>query len=152
MVVNLKKISNFAIAAILAALIVPALAQSPSDVVNANRDTVVKSFNRTIIDPNDPNYVWGNPLAVDLTNLKPSIFDSPTFQMAAEDMTASSYTTSINKFRAADPSAGASNATRKGAEVGLIHWPGKNAGIQIESYNSITAVVAPSPAINETGQ
>lgn len=152
MVINLKKISNFAIAAILAALIVPAIAQSPSDAINANRDTAVKSISRTIIDPNDPNYVWGNPLAVDLTNMKPSIFDSPAFQMASEDMTASSYTTSINRFRAADPSAGASNATRNGAEIGLIHWPGKNAGSVSQSANSITAVNAPSPAMNETDQ
>ena len=144
------KISNFVAAAILAALIVPALAQSPSDAVNANRDTVEKSVNRTVIDPNDPNFVWGNPNAVDLSRLKASIFDSPAFQMSSGDVTSSSYTTSINNFRAADPSAGESNATRKGAEVGLIHWPGKNAGDNTGGDISLNAVQAAIPAVNET--
>ena len=58
------------IAALLIVLIAPVLAESPSDAVSSNREIVNESVNRTIINPMDPGYVWGNPLAIDLTQLE----------------------------------------------------------------------------------
>jgi len=69
------------IAALLIVLIAPVIAESPSDAVSSNREIVNKSVNRSIINPMDPGYVWGNPLAIDLTSLNPGIFDSPAFKM-----------------------------------------------------------------------
>ena len=109
------------VAAILIALIAPVLAESPSDAINPNRDSVNKSINRTIINPMDPGYVWGNPLAIDLTNLNPGVFESPSFKMTPGGLMSDMFTASINEFRSADPNAGASNVTRKAAKVGLIH-------------------------------
>ena len=111
-----------AIAAILIALIAPVLAESPSDAVSSNREIATESVNRTIIDPMDPGYVWGNPLAIDLTRLNPGIFESPAFKMTPGGLMSDMFTTSINDFRNADPNAGVSNATRKAARVGLVHW------------------------------
>jgi hypothetical protein len=108
------------IAALLIVLIAPVLAESPSDAVSSNREIVNESVNRSIINPMDPGYVWGNPLAIDLTSLNPGIFDSPAFKMTPGGLMSDMFTTSINDFRNADPKAGASNATRKAARVGLV--------------------------------
>jgi len=121
----MKMTFSILIVGALCALMATAPALTPSDALNANRDPVSNITTRTVIDPNDPNYVWGNPNAVLLTNLNPSIFDSPAFLMTPGGLMSDMYTSSINEFRAADPNAGASNATRKGAVIGLIHWPGK---------------------------
>jgi hypothetical protein len=61
-------------------LIAPVLAESPSDTINPNRDVVNESINRTIINPMDPGYIWGNPLAIDLTNMNPVIFENTAFK------------------------------------------------------------------------
>jgi len=111
------------IAAVLMALIAPVFAESPSDTINPNRDVVNESINRTIINPMDPGYVWGNPLAIDLTNLNPVIFENSAFKKNPGGLMSDMFTTSINNFRNADPNAGVSNATRKAAKVGLVHWP-----------------------------
>jgi hypothetical protein len=115
--------ANFriAIAALLIALIAPVLAELPSDAIDPNRNAVNESINRTIINPMDPGYVWGNPLAIDLTNLNPEIFDNTAFKKNPGGLMSDMFTTSINDFRNADPKAGASNATRKAAKVGLVH-------------------------------
>ncbi|MEI6103365.1 MAG: hypothetical protein WCP70_05410 [Methanothrix sp.] len=111
------------IAAVLMALIAPVLAQSPSDTINPNRDVVNESINRTIINPMDPGFIWGNPLAIDLTNMNPVIFENTAFKKNPGGLMSDMFTTSINNFRNADPKAGVSNATRKAAKVGLVHWP-----------------------------
>jgi hypothetical protein len=69
----------------------------------------------------DPGYVWGNPLAIDLTNLGAGVFDSSAFSMDQGDLSVM-YTTSINNFRRDNSKEGASNATRKAAKIGLVHW------------------------------
>jgi len=110
-------------AAILIALIAPVLAESPSDAIKPNRDANNASINRTIINPMDPGYVWGNPRAIDLTSLNPVIFESSAFNKVPGGLMSDMFTASINNFRSADPKAGVSNATRKAAKVGLVHWP-----------------------------
>lgn len=113
-------------AAILIALIAPVLAQSPSEAIKPNRDandTNNVSINRTVINPMEPGYVWGNPLAIDLTNLDPEIFENSAFNKVPGGLMSDMYTASINNFRRADPKAGLSNATRKAAKVGLVNWP-----------------------------
>jgi hypothetical protein len=117
----LRKNFKVVIAAILIALIAPVLAESPSDAVSSNREIANESVNRTIINPMDPGYVWGNPRAIDLSNLNPDIFESSAFKMTPGGLMSDMFTTSINDFRNADPKAGVSNATRKAAKVGLIH-------------------------------
>lgn len=117
----LGKNFKVAIAAILIALIAPVLAESPSDAVSSNREAANQSVNRTIINPMDPGYVWGNPRAIDLSNLNPDIFESSAFKMTPGGLMSDMYTSSINDFRNADPKAGVSNATRKAATLGLIH-------------------------------
>jgi hypothetical protein len=111
------------IAVLLIALMVPVLAESPADAINPNRDAVIKSTNVTIINPMDPGYVWGNPLAIDLTNMNPGIFENNAFKKTPGGLMSDMFTASINDFRNADPKAGASNATRNAAKVGLVHWP-----------------------------
>jgi hypothetical protein len=115
--------ANFriAIAALLIALIAPVLAELPSDAIDPNRNAVNESINRTIINPMDPGYVWGNPLAIDLTNLNPEIFDNTAFKKNPGGLMSDMYTSSINDFRNADPKAGVSNITMKAARVGLVH-------------------------------
>jgi hypothetical protein len=115
------------IAAVLMALIAPVLAESPADAINPNRDVVNKSINMTIINPMDPGYVWGNPLAIDLTNLNPDIFENTAFKKNPGGLMSDMFTTSINDFRNADLKAGVSNATMKAAKVGLVHWPKNSA-------------------------
>ncbi|MFZ3147790.1 MAG: hypothetical protein WA137_01975 [Methanothrix sp.] len=111
------------IAALLIALIAPVLAESPSDAIDPNRDALNESVNRTIINPMDPGYIWGNPLAIDLSNLNPGIFENTAFKKNPGGLMSDMFTASINNFRNADPKAGASNATRRAAKVGLVHWP-----------------------------
>jgi hypothetical protein len=113
-------------AAILIALIAPVLAQSPSEAIKPHRDANDAnnvSINRTIINPMEPGYVWGNPQAIDLTNLNPEIFESSAFNKVPGGLMSDMYTASINNFRRADPKAGVSNATRRAAKVGLVNWP-----------------------------
>lgn len=115
------KSSSMLVGAILIVLIGQAVAQLPSDAVGMNRKDVVPIFNRSIIDPMDPGYVWGNPFAVDLSGVNPVIFDSHAFHMDTGGLAAGSlYTTSMNDFRNADKDGGASNATRKAAKVGIV--------------------------------
>jgi len=109
-------------AAILIALIAPVLAQSPSEAIKPN-DANNVSINRTVINPMEPGYVWGNPQAIDLTNLNPEIFESSAFNKVPGGLMSDMYTASINSFRRADPKAGVSNATRRAAKVGLVNWP-----------------------------
>jgi hypothetical protein len=111
------------ISAVLIALIAPVLAEAPSKAIDPNRDAINESINRTIINPMDPGYVWGNPLAIDLTNLNPVIFENTAFKKNPGGLMSDMFTTSINNFRNADPKAGVSNATRRAAKVGLVHWP-----------------------------
>jgi len=118
-----KKAVFAALLIALIALIAPVLAESPSDAIKPNRDANNPSINRTIINPMDPGYVWGNPLAIDLTSLNPVIFESSAFNKVPGGLMSDMFTASINNFRSADPKAGVSNATRKAAKVGLVHWP-----------------------------
>ncbi len=119
----MKKNINILIGAVLIALIAPAIAELPSDTVNANREAIEQLYNRSIINPMDPGYVWGNPLSIDLSGVDPVIFQNAAFRKDPGGLASGSlYTTSINDFRNADPSAGDSNATRKIAKVGLVHW------------------------------
>lgn len=119
----IRKNFEIVIAAVLIALMAPALAESPSDAIDPHRDSGSKSVNMTIINPMDPGYVWGNPLAVDLTNLNPGVFENAAFMKNPGGLMSDMFTTSINDFRNSDPKAGDSNATRKTAKVGLVHWP-----------------------------
>ncbi len=110
-------------AALLIALIAPVLAESPSEAIKPNRDANSGSINRTIINPMDPAYIWGNPLAIDLTSLNPEIFENNAFKKNPGGLMSDMFTASIINFRNADPKAGVSNATRRAAKVGLAHWP-----------------------------
>lgn len=110
----------------LIALVAPVLAQSPSEAIKPHRDANDAnnvSINRTIINPMEPGYVWGNLQAIDLTNLNPEIFENSAFNKVPGGLMSDMYTASINNFRRADPKAGVSNATRKAAKVGLVNWP-----------------------------
>ncbi len=119
----MKKNINILISAVLVALITPAVAELPSDIANANRQAVGQFYSRSIINPMDPGYVWGNPFSIDLSGVDPVIFQNAAFRKDPGGLMSSSlYTTSINDFRNADPNAGDSNATRKVAKIGLVHW------------------------------
>ena len=115
------KTKVFLIAAVLTVLTAPVLAELPSDAVNASQASADYSINRTIINPNDPGFIWGNPRAIDLTSLDSGVFESPSFKMTPGGLMSDMYTSSINSFRRADPRAGASNATKKAALVGLVN-------------------------------
>lgn len=120
----MKKIFNILIGAIIIAMIAPIYAQVPSDVVNLNREAVEKFYNRTIINPMDPGYVWGNPFAIVLSGVNPDIFQNTAFGKDPGGLTSGNlYTSSINNFRNSDKNAGDSNATKKVAKVGLVNWP-----------------------------
>ncbi len=113
------------IGAVLVALIAPVVAVSPSDAVNMNMNSeaVEQLYNRSIINPMDPGYIWGNPLALDLSGINPAVFQNIAFRKDPGGVMSSSlYTTSINEFRNADLDAGVSNATKKVAKVGLVNW------------------------------
>lgn len=120
----MKKIFPLFIGVILIALIAPINSQVPSDVVNLNQELVGKFYNRTIINPMDPGYVWGNPFAIVLSGVNPDIFQNTAFSKDPGGLTSGSlYTSSINDFRNSDKNAGNSNVTKKVAKVGLVNWP-----------------------------
>ena len=122
----MKKILNILIGAILIALIAPIVAQLPSEAISGSREAVGQPSNTVIINPMDPNYVWGNPLAIDLNGVNPVIFQNAAFSKEAGGILGSSlYTTSINDFRNADPNAGYSNVPKKTAKVGLVNTVAK---------------------------
>ncbi len=124
---NVKKAALAVLLIPLIALTAPVLAESPSEAISANNDagnvSSNMSINRTIIDPMDPGYIWGNPNAIDLSGANPAIFESNAFNKVPGGLMSDMYTSSINSFRRADPKAGVSNVTRKAAKVGLINWP-----------------------------
>ena len=118
----MKKNLNILIGAILIALVAPIVAQLPSEAISGNREAVGQPSNPVMINPMDPNYVWGNPLAIDLNGVNPMIFQNAAFSKEAGGILGSSlYTTSINDFRNADPNAGYSNFPKKTAKVGLVN-------------------------------
>jgi hypothetical protein len=122
----MKKILNILIGAILIALIAPIVAQLPSEAISGNREAAGQPSTPVIINPMDPNYVWGNPLALDLNGVNPVIFQNAAFNKEAGGILGSSlYTTSINDFRNADPNAGYSNVPKKAAKVGLVNTAAK---------------------------
>jgi len=117
-------ISGFIIGIFLIALLAPAMAEPPSDAVAANQEVVSQLANMSIINPMDPGFVWGSPLAIKLSGIDPVIFDSPAFKKDPGGLTSGNiWTSSINDFRNSDPKAGQSNASRKVAKVGLVNWP-----------------------------
>ena len=117
----MKKNVNILIGAILIALIAPIIAQLPSDALIGNREVIAQPTTPIIINPMDPNYVWGNPLAIDLNGVNPVIFDNIAFSKDTGGILGSSlYTTSINDFRK-DDNSGYSNVPKKAAKVGLIN-------------------------------
>lgn len=123
----MKKILNILIGAILIALVAPIVAQLPSEAISGNREAVGQPSTPAIINPMDPNYVWGNPLAIDLSGVNPVVFQNAAFIKEAGGILGSSlYTTSINDFRNADPNAGYSNVSKKAAKVGLVNTLAKN--------------------------
>jgi hypothetical protein len=122
----MKKTLNILIGAILIALVAPIVAQLPSEAISGNREVVGQPSNPVIVNPMDPNYVWGNPLAIDLSGVNPVIFQNAAFSKEAGGILGSSlYTTSINDFRKADPNAGYSNFSKKTAKVGLVNTVAK---------------------------
>ena len=122
----MKKNLNILIGAILIALVAPIIAQLPSEAISGNREAVGQPSTAVIVNPMDPNYVWGNPLTIDLNGVNPVIFQNAAFSKEAGGILGSSlYTTSINDFRKADPSAGYSNISKKTAKVGLVNTVAK---------------------------
>jgi hypothetical protein len=120
----MKKILNMLIAAIFIAATAPINAQAPSEVVDLNRDMVEKFYDRTIINPMDPGYIWGNPFAIVLSGVNSDIFQNAAFKKDPGGMASGNlYTSSINDFMNGDMNAGDSNATRKVAKIGLVNWP-----------------------------
>ncbi len=120
----MEKALGLLIGIILVALLAPANGQPPSDVVNLNRDAVENFYNRTIINPMDPGYIWGNPFAIVLSGVNPDIFQNAAFRKDPGGMTSGNlYTSSINDFRTSGMDAGKSNATKKAARIGLMNWP-----------------------------
>ncbi|MGZ6226295.1 MAG: hypothetical protein ACXWMH_12415 [Syntrophales bacterium] len=116
----MKKSISILIGAILIALIAPILAQLPSDALIGNREEIAQPTTPIIVNPMDPNYVWGNPLAVDLNGVNPMVFQNIAFSKDPGGILGSSlYTTSINDFRK-DDNSGYSNVPKKAAKVGLI--------------------------------
>ena len=117
----MKKNINILIGAILIALIAPIIAQLPSDALIGNREEIAQPTTPIIINPMDPNYVWGNPLAIDLNGVNPVVFQNIAFSKDPGGILGSSlYTTSINDFRK-DDNSGFSNVPKKAAKVGLIN-------------------------------
>ncbi len=119
-----KNFNILMMAVFLIALLAPVIAELPSEAVNTNREAVLQLSDTSIINPMDPRYVWGNPLAITLSGVTPAIFQNAAFSMDPGGlMSGGLYTTSINDFRNADQNAGASNVTKKAAKIGLVHWP-----------------------------
>ena len=120
----MRKEFSILVGVVLIALVAQAAADSPSDVVNLNRKAAYQPPNTSIINPMDPGYVWGNPQAIALSGINPLVFESAVFKKDPGGLTLGSlYTTSIDNFLKADPEAGASNATKKTAKIGLVNWP-----------------------------
>ena len=116
--------SSIMVGVILIALMVPALAESPADALSANRGAATQMPNTSIINPMDPGYIWGNPQAIVLSGTDPVVFLNSAFSTEVGGLASGpTFTSSINRFRNDDPNAGASNATRKAAKIGLVHWP-----------------------------
>lgn len=118
----MKRNLNILIGAILIALIAPMLAQTtPSSAIESYREAVAQPSTPPIVNPMDPNYIWGNPLAIDLRNINPVIFQNAAFANERGGILGSSlYTTSINDFLKADEKAGYSKVPKKAAKVGLV--------------------------------
>ena len=118
----MKKISEILIVAVLIALVAPAIAELSSD-----EDTnygIEQLYNASMMKPMDPNYIWINPLAIDLSGVNPGIFQNAEFSKDPDGMSSGNlFTASISRFLNADPSAGASKVVKSVAKVGLIHWP-----------------------------
>lgn len=118
----MKRNLNILIGAILIALIAPIVAQTPASAIDNYREAVAQPSTPPVINPMDPNYVWGNPLAIDLSNVNPVVFQSAAFAKARGGILGSTlYTTSINDFLTDDPSAGYSNIPKKAAKIGLVN-------------------------------
>jgi len=118
----MKKNLNILIGAILIALIAPIVAQTPSSAIDSYREAVAQPSTSPVINPMSPDYVWGNPLAIDLRNINPVIFQNMAFAKEKGGILGSSlYTTSINDFLRADASAGYSNVPKKAAKIGLVN-------------------------------
>jgi hypothetical protein len=117
----MKRNLNILIGAILIALIAPMVAQTPSSAIDNYREAVAQPSTPPVINPMDPNYVWGNPLAIDLRNINPVVFQNAAFANERGGILGSSlYTTSINDFLKADEKAGYSSVPKKAAKIGLV--------------------------------
>lgn len=114
----MKNIFSILVMITMLAMIATAVAQIPSEAVMENRINV-STFERTVINPLDPAYVWGNPYAVALSGTNPAVFQNIAFKKTPGGVQAASYTESINAFLAYDPDAGKSNITVNAARVGL---------------------------------
>ena len=114
----MKNIFSVLVMITMLAMIATAVAQIPSEAVMENRINV-STFERTVINPLDPAYVWGNPYAVALSGTNPVVFQNIAFKKTPGGIQAASYTDSINAFLAYDPNAGKSNITINTARVGL---------------------------------
>jgi len=120
----MKKIFYILVGAILMAQIAPIVAELPSDAVSKNRQVVEQPYNRSIINPMDPGYIWGVPFAINLSGVDPLIFENAAFRKDPGGLTSGYlYTTSINDFRNADRNAGDSNATKNVSRLGLVNLP-----------------------------
>ena len=118
----MKKISEILIVAVLIALVAPVIAELSSDEVDY---AVEQHSNASIMKPMDPNYIWINPLAVDLSSINFEIFQNAEFSKDPDGMSSGNqFTSSISRFLNADPNAGASKVVKRIATVGLVHWPG----------------------------
>lgn len=115
---------NLLVEILLLALIAPAVAEMPSDAVSKNREAAEQLSNRSIINPMDPAYVWGNPFAIVLSGINPAIFQSASFGKDPDGMASGNlWTSSISHFRKSDPNSGFSHVARKSAKIGLVYWP-----------------------------
>lgn len=133
----MKRNLNILIGAILIALIAPIIAQSPSAAINNNRDAVMQPSTPTIINPMDPNYLWGNPLAIELSNVDPVIFQNGAFGKEKGGILGSSlYTSSINDFIRDDANAGYSKVPKKVAKIGLVNTLDQTSALVNTSVNA----------------
>jgi hypothetical protein len=118
----MNKISGLLIAAVLIAVVAPAVAE-----LSSGEDTnygIEQLYNASMMKPMDPHYTWTNPLAIDLSGLNPEIFQNIEFSKDPYGMSSGNqFTASISSFLNADPYAGASKAVKRAAKVGLVHWP-----------------------------
>jgi hypothetical protein len=118
------KITGIIIGAVLISLIAPIVAQLPSETVNANLEAVEQHSSTPIINSINPVYVWGSQPVIDLSGVNSAIFRNGAFSKDPGGMSSGSlYTASINSFLKGDQEAGASRVIKKGAKIGLVHWP-----------------------------